>query len=176
MDTYNIDSFFVGNTSIKDLYCKLFNHISAHIIRTVTSPDVIVKYTCFIENSPNTNKIKKIRNDIKISFNTNDKTLDSILNKLRNEINSIEVRNFDYVINEEDCNRGLKLVIIRERITMDEIEGVEITNGEKTFKQDKCVICLTNPSNILFCNCGHLCLCKKCNEIKNLKKCPVYKT
>ena len=124
MDTYNIDSFFVGNTSIKDLYCKLFNHISAHIIRTVTSPDVIVKYTCFIENSPNTNKIKKIRNDIKISFNTNDKTLDSILNKLRNEINSIEVRNFDYVINEEDCNRGLKLVIIRERITMDEKEGV----------------------------------------------------
>ena len=60
MDTYNIDSFFVGNTSIKDLYCKLFNHISAHMIRTVTSPDVIVKYTCFIENSPNTNKIKKI--------------------------------------------------------------------------------------------------------------------
>ena len=60
MDTYYIDSFFDGNISIKDLYCKLFNYISAHIIRTVTSPDVIVKYTCFIENSPNTNKIKKI--------------------------------------------------------------------------------------------------------------------
>ena len=164
MDTYNIDSFFVGNTSIKDLYCKLFNHISAHIIRTVTSPDVIVKYTCFIENSPNTNKIKKIRNDIKISFNTNDKTLDSILNKLRNEINSIEVRNFDYIINEEDYNRGLKLIIIRERITMTEIEEVGITNKGKTFKQDKCMIWLDKEPNVLFCSCGHLCICSGCRK------------
>ena len=61
MDTYNIDGFFEGNILIKDLYCKLFNHISAHIIRTVTSAYVIVRYTCFIENSTNTNKIKKIR-------------------------------------------------------------------------------------------------------------------
>ena len=35
----------------------------------------------------------------------------------------------------------------------------KIINAEKTFKEDKCVICLTNPPNILFCNCGHLVLC-----------------
>ena len=178
MDTYNIDSFFVGNTSIKDLYRKLFNHIPAHIIRTVTSPDVIVKYTCFIENSPNTNKKKK-KNDIKISFNTNDKRLDSILNQLRNEINSIEVRNFDYIINEEDYNRGLKLVIIRERITMTEIEDVGITNEEKTFQQDKCMICLDKEPNVLFCSCGHFqkynVFCKKSRVENQIFTCIIHR-
>ena len=30
-------------------------------------------------------------------------------------------------------------------------------NTEQTFKEDECVICLTNPPNVLFCNCGHIC-------------------
>ena len=171
-DTYNIDSFFEGNISIKELYCKLFNHISAYIIRTVTSPNVILKYTCFIEISPNTNKIKKVRNDIKISFNTTDKTLVSILNKLRVEINLIEVRNFDYEINEEDYNKGVKLVIIRERIAMDEIEHAGAINGEKIFKEDKCMICLDRAPNVLFCSCGHLCICGGCRKyLENEDKC-----
>ena len=36
----------------------------------------------------------------------------------------------------------------------------KIINVEKTFKEDKCVICLTNPPNILFCNCGIRCCVK----------------
>ena len=49
-------------------------------------------------------------------------------------------------------------------------------NASKTFKSDECVICLTNPPNVLFCNCGHLCLCVECEEMKSLKFCPVCKT
>ena len=37
----------------------------------------------------------------------------------------------------------------------------KIIKAEKTFKEDKCVICLTNPPYILFCNCGHLCVCEE---------------
>ena len=31
-------------------------------------------------------------------------------------------------------------------------------------------------TNVLFCNCGHICVCEKCIEIKRLTKCPVCKT
>ena len=49
-------------------------------------------------------------------------------------------------------------------------------NEIKTYKMDECVICLENKTNVLFCNCGHICVCKKCIEIKRLTKCPVCKT
>ena len=50
----------------------------------------------------------------------------------------------------------------------------KLIKAEKIFKEDVCVICLTNPANILFCNCGHLCVCKECNKIgEGLEKCPI---
>ena len=53
----------------------------------------------------------------------------------------------------------------------------KIINAEKTFKEDECVICLTNPSNILFCNCGHLCVCEECSKTgESLENCPICKT
>ena len=53
----------------------------------------------------------------------------------------------------------------------------KIINAEKIFKEDKCVICLTNPSNILFCNCGHLCVCEECSKTgEGLEKCPICNT
>ena len=57
----------------------------------------------------------------------------------------------------------------------DEDDAITI-NEIKTYKTDECVICLGNKSNVLFCNCGHLCVCEKCIEIKRLTKCPVCKT
>ena len=49
-------------------------------------------------------------------------------------------------------------------------------NANQTFKSNECVICLTDPPNVLFCNCGHLCLCVECNKVKDLYTCPVCKT
>ena len=49
-------------------------------------------------------------------------------------------------------------------------------NTNQTFKSNECVICLTNPPNVLFCNCGHLCLCVECDKVKSLKDCPMCKT
>ena len=42
-------------------------------------------------------------------------------------------------------------------------------NTNQTFKSNECVICLTNPPNVLFCNCGHLCLCVECDKVKSLR-------
>ena len=47
---------------------------------------------------------------------------------------------------------------------------------KQNFKNDECVICLTNPPNVLFCNCGHLCLCVECDAMKCLDVCPMCKT
>ena len=55
-------------------------------------------------------------------------------------------------------------------------EEVKIINSAKIFKSDECIICLSNPPKVLFCNCGHLCLCAECREIKSLSECPICKT
>ena len=63
-------------------------------------------------------------------------------------------------------NRGLFLIIMIKKII----------NAEKFFKEDECVICLTNPPNILFCNCGHVALCVECSKTgESLEKCPICK-
>ena len=55
-------------------------------------------------------------------------------------------------------------------------DNIKTINEIKTYKTDECVICLENKNNVLFCNCGHICVCEKCIEIKRLTKCPVCKT
>ena len=52
----------------------------------------------------------------------------------------------------------------------------KIINAEQIFKSDECTICLSNPSNVLFCNCGHLCMFEECDKVKSLNTCPVCKT
>ena len=35
----------------------------------------------------------------------------------------------------------------------------------KSYRKENCVLCLKEKSNILFCKCGHICMCKKkCKE------------
>ena len=47
---------------------------------------------------------------------------------------------------------------------------------EKSLKSSECVICLTNPPNVLFCNCGHIPICVECDKVKGLDVCPICKT
>ena len=52
----------------------------------------------------------------------------------------------------------------------------KIINSTQTFNSKECIICLTNPSQVLFCNCGHLCCCSECYKLKSLSTCPICKT
>ena len=66
------------------------------------------------------------------------------------------------------------MVLLNEQVAIQNFRQVYLTynnntnkriiNIEKNFKENECVICLTNPPNILFCNCGHLCVCKECSK------------
>ena len=65
---------------------------------------------------------------------------------------------------------------LREEESEQESEEEKIINTSKSFKSDECVICLTEPPNVLFCNCGHICICEECSKIECLKECPICKT
>ena len=47
---------------------------------------------------------------------------------------------------------------------------------DKSIKSDQCLICLTNPLNVLFYNCGHVAICVECYKIKSLDTCLICKT
>ena len=77
------------------------------------------------------------------------------------------------------------MVLLNEQVAIQHFRQEDLTynnknkiiNIEKICKENECVICLTNPSNILFCNCGHLCVCKECSKTgESLEKCPICKT
>ena len=42
-------------------------------------------------------------------------------------------------------------------------------NNTKTFKNNICIICLERIPKVLFCSCGHICICEKCNKIKKIR-------
>ena len=48
-------------------------------------------------------------------------------------------------------------------------------NTNKTFKTEECLICVENEPNVLFCGCGHLCVCEECIRYYESYKCPVCK-
>ena len=45
-------------------------------------------------------------------------------------------------------------------------------NKYKIFKAEECVTCLEEEPKVLFCDCGHLCICKKC-FVCRFGNCPV---
>ena len=52
-------------------------------------------------------------------------------------------------------------------------EKPKVINLFKIFKSDDCIICMDDKPNILFCNCGHLCICEECYKKKILLTCTV---
>ena len=52
-------------------------------------------------------------------------------------------------------------------------EKPKVINLFKIFKSDDCIICMDDKPNILFCNCGHLCICEECYNKKILLTCTV---
>ena len=85
------------------------------------------------------------------------------LNQLDNEIYNAKMNDYN-LYNVEPFN----IVIC--------VSYQKVINIDKTFKTEECVIRLLTKPNILFCNCGHICICNECNKIKELDACPVCRT
>ena len=48
-------------------------------------------------------------------------------------------------------------------------------NTNKTFRTEECLICTDNLPNVIFCDCGHLCVCEDCIKSYQSYKCPMCK-
>ena len=101
------------------------------------------------------------------------------LSIIQANINEIEASGY-YMSFYAPFRLEIKLERSTERVEypsdFEDEDDVITINEIKTYKTDECVICLENKTNVLFCNCGHICVCEKCIEIKRLTKCPVCKT
>ena len=69
----------------------------------------------------------------------------------------------------------LSLIRIDLDSISDDSEEIITINEGKTFKNDLCVICLEGIPNVLFCSCGHICICEECSKTNKFKKCPICK-
>ena len=58
------------------------------------------------------------------------------------------------------------------RVEERRVEAGLSINDSRTFKLGECVICLEKEPNVLFCECGNICICEKCNKIRKLNVCP----
>ena len=54
-------------------------------------------------------------------------------------------------------------------------EEKQIIKTIDSYREEDCVLCLKEKSNILFFKCGHICICKKCKEKCKPTSCPICK-
>ena len=121
------------------------------------------------EEDENNNFLKSI----KITDCLNENMGDVTHLKLKIISTYVNVEEEDYLILGGE---SINLRNEREREPGQEPEQARIINASQSFNSNECVICLTNPPNVLFCNCGHLCLCSECERKKISNKCPICKT
>ena len=122
-------------------------------------------------------KQEEFLSDIEIFLNSvQGVTIPMLQNEVRRAISLAEYTDHDYIyIYKEE---GLRLTIIQERLVIpiqirEEIKNGKIIDEEKTFKENECMVCLDKEPNVLFCNCGHLCVCEECRTLMSDKnKCP----
>ena len=97
--------------------------------------------------------------------NTND-----LLYQLDNEIYNEKNPPLSWVVNPFN----IIIFIGLHKITW--IKNKKVIKIDKKSKLEQCVICLEEKSNVLFCGCGHVCICNECNKIKKLDVCPICRT
>ena len=77
-----------------------------------------------------------------------------------------------------DIEPEIEHLRFRLQVLSNELEAYQNRAKEtnKCIKSDTCCICLNNPSNIIFTDCGHQCICESCNEKLTELKCPICRT
>ena len=135
------------------------------IIKTLTNEETI--YYCEIDNEGEYTHEDRIYNNLEPTIHYN--------YKIKITITLIyDPTYFDDILNIEE----LEHLRFRLQNLTKELETYQNKSKEtnKCVKSETCCICLTNPSNIIFTDCGHLCICGSCNEKLTELKCPMCRT
>ena len=158
----------------KEVFKNLVPHIASQILKQHYRHKKYIFVLCLEEKTEE--NIKRIDIEIKLGWHGDHIRTIPLYESIENEIENIyEDDDFDGFFLY--TNNNVKLVIIaQERPSLEENNEIKKININKIYKIKECVICLTNPPNVLFCDCGHICICEKCIEIKHFDKCPICKT
>ena len=172
-DTYNFTVTFKSNILQKEKYgknlVKKLKEIILYLISKFTIEekiltkiyiDMIVQYEDTLEDDllfHERNRILIIENFYESCFLL---TYESLLSSHfeENDFIAHPTKNFNFLIKCKACPRK------------------KIINFNKCFKSNFCMLCLTNTPSVLFCNCGHICICSECYELRNFDECVHCKT
>ena len=101
-------------------------------------------------------------------------TLEDVFDNLENRIAIFKKRLNESFSRVGYCIRYIEPFTIQININF--IYFNPLFNEYKTFKSDQCVICLEEEPKVLFCSCGHICICKNCVfNIDRFDNCPLCK-
>ena len=181
IDMYDVTDILIRGMLFRDFYNKFSKQISELMLKTLPQYNSPVRYSLAINDNPyfNTNKTVRILSDMEIFFNhTTGLTTNSVNQKLTQATETAGFTNYDFVYEDmyddmytdKDVKIDIKLIITRERLPYP--KNLAWINEDKTFKEEKCMICFDKEPNVLFCNCGHICICSDCKtSLYNENKC-----
>ena len=158
---------------------KLYSYFSSHIGGDIYRTDSLFDIKFMFDDLTSVNVLQKIKLRIEKAFkkrhfnfvfNTKPIKVSVAYTILYPPDDARRIREEFY---EEDRRRRAAWAEEREKEEALKRINNQI-NGDQTFKSDECVICITN-SPVLFCNCGHLCVCVECDKVKSLNTCQVCK-
>ena len=153
----------------KEIFIKLFPNILSHILKSHYRNRNYI-FVLILEEKTNDN-IKRSDIEIKLSWHGDHIRISPLTKSFRDEIENIYVGD-DYFYTKNN----VKLVIMAQEQPFLEYPEKQKINKNKTFKNKECVVCFTNSPNVLFCDCGHICLCAECVKIDCFEECPTCKT
>ena len=99
------------------------------------------------------------------------------LNNVFDDLGEHRIAIFKKRLNESFSRVGYCIRYIEPfkiRISIRFIHFPALINKYKIFKLEECVICLEKEPKVLFCDCGHICICEKC-ILNRYDNCPVCK-
>ena len=144
------------------MYYNLSEHLYELLRRNIHTNQTIFSFTVYQNTKEDNYEI--IEKDIQIEAIDSTITIEMLFEKIKTIIEYMEDRCFPI----KPCfNPDFRLAFSKYEIFKPEDH---ITNKEKIFQTQHCVICTETSPNILFCNCGHLIACKECWENLNNKK------
>ena len=114
--------------------------------------------------------------EVEVDFNLPTYTFETIMDSIANCIHNMDDEKITLYTDDYD-NLCLTAITIEFTTHMEKIIGPrnKNVNGENTFKEETCIICVEKEPKVLFCGCGHLCVCKECKKFFQKYVCPICK-
>ena len=152
---------------------RIFTDLVPFLTEIIKNDVVIKSAYCFGLRQHEHNKYDEqiINKDIEVvvDLETPETTIKQLI---LNCVNNMHDRCF--YIDENTHISVLTLTAVKVEL-LKEIREQRI-NSIQSYKDDKCIICLNTNPTILFCDCGHTCICEECYILLDENKCPKCRT